>query len=90
MGVMTFHAVVLCNDFMGALRIFRHHRLMTRGTYPVCIGGKQLAVSRGMRVMASRAVTRLYRSVHKGILKLVLKVHVAIHANFPPGPWLQL
>ena len=90
MRVMALHTVIVHHNFMGAARIFGHHRFMTGKTYFAGIGGKEFAVRGCVGVMTSGTVTDLHGGVYKGIFKLLLHVHVTIQAHLPSGPHLQV
>src|SRR4030067_3355915 len=89
-GVMAIHAVAVAYGLMDAARLLGYHRLMALRTDSAGARGQELAVGRGVGIMATGRTSGLYRCVKKSALELFLEIHVAGQAYLPLRARFQL
>jgi hypothetical protein len=90
MRVVAFHAIPIHNDLVGALRGGRDHGSMTVEADFFGVSFQELAMRRGVRIVASGTFPFFQRGVDKTLLELFLKFHMAPQAQFAVPPRLQL
>ena len=89
MGIVALDAVPLTHGLVGAEGLIGNYVRMARETDLVRGRCQHFPVCRGMRVMAARTFSCLYRRMYERLFELLPKFPMAGQANLPLCPRFQ-
>jgi hypothetical protein len=86
---MAFDTIAFDHHSMTALLILEHHFFVAFETNPAGIFVQKFTMRGRMGIMTFRTFSHFYRGMDKWMVKLLLKILVAVQAKFPLRIGLQ-